>query len=393
MSTATTTKPYARPRPFIDFEPANEPGRRVLFTPGPVAVARSVREAAVTDIGAWGEDTYRAAEECRAILMRMCGDHPEFSAVLMPGSGTYGVEAIVGSFVGRGSTLVILSNGLYGERLVGIATALGMDHAVYRQDERTRLDARQVDAFLAQHPEATHVAFCHCETTTGVLNRLDEIGPVVAAHGKRIILDAMATLAGCDIGPGCAIDLDAAPIDHMITSSNKSIQSMPGLCCIISRTSELERPGGGARSMSLDVPAQWTAMRERRRFRFTPPTHVLLALLQALRELEEEGFAARTERYRENQRITVERLAPLGFEPYIEEAHRSHVNTTFGLPKGIGFEALVGALLRRGFVVFPTQVTREPTLRVGSIGAIGACEVHALADAIEDAMRELRSAS
>lgn len=389
MSIATRSS--LRSAPVVDFVPRNEIGRRILFTPGPVSCTREVLEAAALDIGAWSEDTYDVAEECRAALLRLCTGRSDLAATLMPGSGTYGVEAIIGTFVPRGATLAILSNGVYGERLVGIASALNIDHVVLREDERSRLDPAKVDAFLAEHPDVSHVAVCHCETTTGVLNRLDEIGPVCARHGKRMIVDTMATLLGCDAGPGCTLDFDAAPIDHVVTSSNKCIQGIPGMCCIVSRRSTLEEGDGHARSMSLDLIAQWRAMRDRKRFRFTPPTHVLLALHRALGELEEEGLGARATRYRENQRVAIERFTDMGFEPYIEPEHRAHVNSTFRLPEGVGFDALIRALRDRGFVLFPTQVTREPALRVGSIGAIAPEHVRLLADATEDAISQIRA--
>ena len=390
MTTTRTTTVRAA-APIIDFTPRDVIGRRILFTPGPVSCTRAVLQAGTIDVGAWNEDTFDVVEECRRALLGICGNRSDLAVTLLPGSGTYAVEAIIGTFVPRDATLIILSNGVYGERLVAIAAALSIDHAVFRQEERTRLDPKAVDRFLAEHPGATHVAMCHCETTTGVLNRLDEIGPVVARHGKRMIVDTMATLAGYDIGPGRAIDFDGAPIDHVVTSANKCIQGIPGMCCIISRVGTLEAAKNSARSMSLDVVGQWNALKERRRFRFTPPTHVLLAMHQALMELEEEGLAARVGRYRENARLTVERFGALGLTPYIDEPHRSHVNTTFRLPEGVALDTMITALRTRGFILFPTQVTREPTLRVGSIGAIGSDQVNALADAVGDALDDLRA--
>lgn len=380
--------PHTAAVPMIDFEPADAIGRRVLFTPGPVTCSRAVLDAAAADIGAWDDDAFSVATECRRAIAAIAGSHDDIEVTLLPGSGTYAVEATIGSFVPRGAQLLILSNGLYGQRLVGIAKALDIDHAVLTQDERNTFNPDEIDAFLARHPRATHVAVCHCETTTGVLNDLNTIGPIVERHDKRLIVDAVATFAGYTVGPGADIDIDAAAIDHLVTSSNKCFQGMPGIGVIVSRAEALHAGAGVARSMSLDVPAQWESMASRKRFRFTAPTHVLLALRQALRELEEETLDARIERYRANHATAVKLMGDIGFNPYIDASIRSHINTTFTIDSDFPFADLVAGVRAKGFVLFPQQVTAAPTLRIGAIGAVGPAEVAALIDAIAQTINE-----
>jgi 2-aminoethylphosphonate-pyruvate transaminase len=374
--------------PMIDFTPADEIGRRVMFTPGPVTCTRTVLEAGAVDIGSWDSDTTDAVEECRRRLLAICHNRDDLAVTLLPGSGTYGVEAVMGSAVPQGGKILILRNGMYGQRLVDIATELEIDHVIVDQPENIRHDAAAVDAALTANPDVSHVVTCHCETTSGVLNRLDELGPIVARHGKRMLVDAMATFAGYEVGPGAPIDFDAAPIDHIVASANKCVQGVPGLSYIISRKDALTRAAGNARSMSLDVAAQNELMNKTGRFRYTPPTHALRSFLQALRELEAEGgVPARAQRYRENQQLAIERLGALGIRPYVDAEHRSHVNTTFLYPTAdFDFVAFKDGLRSRGYIIFPQKVTRADTFRVGSIGNIGPAEVIGLTNAIADTL-------
>jgi 2-aminoethylphosphonate-pyruvate transaminase len=378
-------------RPLIDFEPADELGKRVLFTPGPVTCSRTVLQSAARDVGSWDSDTTDAVREIQSRLLAVCGDRDDLAITLLPGSGTYAVESMIGSAVPPGGRAIILRNGMYGQRLVDIATALGIDHVVVDQPESLRHDPAALDKALAGNPDASHVVMCHCETTSGVLNRLDELGPVVASHGRALLVDAMATFCGYEVGPGAPIDFDAAPIDHLVASANKCAQGIPGVAYIVSRAGALERARGRARSMSLDLEAQHRLMAQTGRFRYTPPTHVVLALQQALRELEAEGgVPARARRYRANQATAIEGLAALGVEPYVEEPHRSHINTTFRYPSpSFDFDAFKDGLRGRGYVIFPQKVTQADTFRVGSIGSIGPAEMAGLVRAIGEVLEAI----
>jgi 2-aminoethylphosphonate-pyruvate transaminase len=377
----------AHPRPMIDFEPADTLGRRVLFTPGPVTCSRTVLEAAMKDVGSWDADTTTAVREISKRLLGYCGDRPDLTVTLIPGSGTYGVESMLAAAAPAGGTIIVLSNGLYGRRLAELCKSLGIKAVVVEQVENKRHDHAALDAALRAHPEATHVATCHCETSAGILNRLDELGPVVAKHGKRLLVDAMASFCGYPVGKGLAIDFDRDPIDHIVASANKCAQGIPGISYVISRRAALEA-AAPMRSMSLDLKAQHTLMDATGRFRFTPPTHVVLALQQALRELDAEGGpAARAARYKENQRLVIERLGKLGIKPYVEAEHRSHINSTFPYPPApFAFEAFKDALRARGYIIFPQKVTQADAFRIGSIGNIGPAEVIGLTNAIADAL-------
>ncbi|GAB4545613.1 MAG: 2-aminoethylphosphonate--pyruvate transaminase [Phycisphaerales bacterium] len=374
--------------PMIDFTPRDELGKRVLFTPGPVTTSPGVRAAATLDVGSWDADTTDAVANCTRVLLDVvCNGRDDLVCTLLPGSGTYAVESMIGSAVPRNGKLLICSNGLYGERLQAIARQIGVDFEAVTVDETRAHDPAMIDDALGRGG-FTHLATCHVETTAGVVHDLNAIGAVCKAHGVRMLVDAMAAFCGYGVGPGEAIDFDAAPIDHIVASANKCAQGLPGLSYIISTRGAIDRCNDPAPSMSLDLKAQWALMDRTGRFRYTPPTHVLLAFERALLELEEEGLAGRIERYKGNQRIAIERIAPLGCEVYIPDAVRSHINTTFRYPRGANgggfdFDAFKGGLRRAGYIIFPQQVTKADCFRVGAIGHIGPAEVHGFCDAVE----------
>lgn len=379
--------------PMIDFEPADALGKRVLFTPGPVTCSRTVLEAGMQDVGSWDSDTTSAVREISKRLLGYCGDRADLTVTLIPGSGTYGVESMLAAAVPIGGTIIVLSNGLYGRRLAELSKHLGINVVMVEQVENKRHDAAALDAALKANPTATHVATCHCETSAGVLNRLDELGPVVAKHGKRLLVDAMASFCGYPVGKGKAIDFDRDPIDHIVASANKCAQGIPGVSYVISRKAAVEN-AAPMRSMSLDLKAQHALMDSTGRFRFTPPTHVVLALQQALRELDAEGGPeVRGARYKENQRLVIERLGALGIRPYVDAEHRSYINSTFPYPPApFSFDAFKDALKRKGYIIFPQKVTQADAFRIGSIGNIGPAEVIGLTNAIADVLGKPRPA-
>lgn len=379
--------------PMIDFEPADALGKRVLFTPGPVTCSRTVLEAGMQDVGSWDSDTTSAVREISKRLLGYCGDRADLTVTLIPGSGTYGVESMLAAAVPIGGTIIVLSNGLYGRRLAELSKHLGITVVMVEQAENKRHDAAALDAALMANPAATHVATCHCETSAGVLNRLDELGPVVAKHGKRLLVDAMASFCGYPVGKGKAIDFDRDPIDHIVASANKCAQGIPGVSYVISRKAAIDS-AAPMRSMSLDLKAQHALMDSTGRFRFTPPTHVVLALQQALRELDAEGGPeVRGARYKENQRLVIERLGALGLRPYVDAEHRSYINSTFPYPPApFSFDAFKDGLKRKGYIIFPQKVTQADAFRIGSIGNIGPAEVIGLTNAIADVLGKPRPA-
>src|SRR5208282_6571264 len=155
----------------------------------------------------------------------------------------------------------------------------------------------------------THVSVVHCETTTGIFNPIAEIGQICKKYNKTYIVDAMSSFGAVDIN---ALTMH---IDFLISSSNKCIEGVPGFSFVIANARKLKESEGHARSLVLDLIAQWKGLETDGQFRFTPPTQALLAFHQALRELEAEGEGeCRAARYQANRQILSAGMQELGFE-------------------------------------------------------------------------------
>ena len=258
----------------------------LLLTPGPLTTTDSVKEAMMSDWCTWDEDyNVGIVEQIRKQLVELATSRPdEYTTVLMQGSGTFCVEATLGTAVRPSDKLLVAANGAYGKRMGVIADYYHIDCDVMRFEETEAVDPARIDTYLTAHGEVTHVSVVHCETTTGVLNPLEEIASVVKRHGKVLIVDAMSSFGGVPI------DMARLGIDFMISSSNKCIQGVPGFGFVIARRSLLEQCGGVARSLSLDLYDQWRTMEDGHgKWRFTSPTHVVRAFMQAMAELRAEG--------------------------------------------------------------------------------------------------------
>lgn len=343
----------------------------LLLTPGPLSTTATVKEAMLRDWCTWDDEYNGLVQSIRERLTLLAAPSaPEaYTAVLMQGSGTFSVEAAVGTAMPRdGGRLLVAANGAYGERLAQIAETLGIDTARLGFGEVSPVSPERLDEALAADPGVTHVAIVHCETTTGILNPLGELAAVVMRHGREFIVDAMSSFGG--------IPLDAAElgIDWLISSSNKCIQGVPGFGFVIARRAVLERCGGHARSLSLDLHDQWATMEKGGgKWRFTSPTHVVRAFDQALRELDEEGgIEARHQRYVRTQRALTEGMEAAGFAPLLPAELQSPIITAFLCPEGFEFREFYGYLKQRGYVIYPGKISAADTFRIGSIGDVQA---------------------
>jgi 2-aminoethylphosphonate-pyruvate transaminase len=356
---------------MIEFTPENKTGRRVLLTPGPLTTSRAVREAMNEDIGSWDDDCIELVADIRRRLLHVAGDPPDYTVTLLQGAGSYGVEAMLGSAVPREGKLLILSNGAYGKRMARSSAAMGLNFTVLEDPEDQPHAPEAVDRALAGDLAITHVAVVHCETTTGLLNPVREIGHVVQRHGRRYLVDAISSFGAYPT------DFGAGPVDHLVATANKCIEGVPGFCFVISRRAAMEEAAGNARSYCFDLHGQWRWMESSGKFRFTPPTHVLLAFQQALWELEKEGgVAARARRYCENQATLAAGMAALGFHPLIRPEHQSHIITTFLYPRpDFDFMAFYTRLREQGYIIYPGKLTQVDTFRVANIGSIGREEI------------------
>jgi len=352
----------------------------LLLTPGPLSTSKAVKAAMLRDWCTWDEDYNALVRNLRARLTALGTASGGYSSVLMQGSGTFAVESVIGTALPRDGKLLVAANGVYGLRIATIAQRLGIAHSVLNFGETGRAEAEEIGKALDQDPAVTHVAVVHCETTTGMLNPVEEIGAVVKRAGRTYIVDAMSSFGG--------IPLDAASLgaEYLISSSNKCIQGVPGFGFVIAQRQALERCAGQARSLSLDLYDQWRCMEDGGgKWRYTSPTHVVRAFAAALDDLEAEGgVAARHARYSANQRRLCEGMRSLGFETLLPDAHHSPIITSFLSPDSpaYSFNSFYQALKARGFVIYPGKVTGADTFRIGNIGHVFAQDMERLLDAV-----------
>ncbi len=358
--------------------------RPLLLTPGPLTTAPSVRQAMAADWGSRDEAFIALTREMRERLLAVAHGQARHVAVPLQGSGTYGLEAAVGSLIRPGDTLLVLANGAYGERMASIAQRLGLSVTVLRWPEDQAVDVETVRQALAHDAAITHVALVHCETTTGLLNPLEPVAAVVAAAGRKLILDAMSSFGALPL------DLRRAPVGAVLASSNKCLQGAPGVAFALVEQAWLEASEGVSRSMSLDLHAQWRGLEANGQWRFTPPVQVVAALVQALRDLEAEGGPPmRLRRYEGNLAILLEAARRLGLRLFLDRAVQAPIIATFHAPKdGFAFEPFYRALARRGFLIYPGKLTQADTFRIGCIGDVGAQDFERLADALGPALAE-----
>lgn len=341
----------------------------ILLTPGPLTTSQTVKEAMLTDWCTWDEDyNLHIVEEIRKSLVSLATQHTgDYTSILLQGSGTYCVEAVIGSVIKPGDKLLILSNGAYGDRMGNIAEYHGISYDMLAFDETEQVSVSYVDDYLSHNAEITHVAVVHCETTTGVLNPLKEIAHLVKMHGKKLIVDAMSSFGGVPL------DVHELGIDFLISSANKCIQGVPGFGFIIARCSELLHCKGVSKSLSLDIYDQWEAMEKGHgKWRFTSPTHVVRAFKQAMDELAEEGgVEVRHNRYCENHRVLVDGMRSLGFQTLLPDEIQSPVITSFLYPYAdFNFKTFYTQLKERGFVIYPGKISQADTFRIGNIGDV-----------------------
>lgn len=341
-------------------------GEPYLLTPGPLTTSFAVKEAMLKDWGSWDDDFRAMTREMRSMLLELLGKgSDEFDCVPMQGSGSFSVEAMLASFIPRDGKALVLANGAYGMRSAQTLEYLGREHIVLNKGDYLPPRGEEVAKILADDPAITHVVAIHCETSSGILNPVEEISDAVYAAGRKLLIDSMSAFG--------AIELKVADVRYeaMVSSANKCIEGVPGFGFIIARKSELEACKGNSHSLSLDVHAQWAHMNKTGQWRFTPPTHVVAAFLEALRAHKEEGgVAGRGARYTRNRDVMVAGMRELGFETLLKDRWLSPIIVTFFCPadENFVFDRFYELMKEKGFIIYPGKLTVVDSFRVGCIG-------------------------
>jgi len=358
----------------------------ILLTPGPLTTSRDTRSAMLEDWGSWdGAFNELTASVCRDLIAIVHAEN-EHVCVPLQGSGTFSVEAALGTLVPRHGKVLVPDNGSYCKRIVRILGYLGREAVVLAHGEQEPADPARIDAALGADPSITHVAQVHCETGTGILNPLPEIAAIVAKHGRGLIVDAMSSYG--------AIPIDARTLrfDALIAASGKCLEGVPGMGFVIARRAVLQNSAGNSASLAMDLLDQWQYMQKTGQWRFTPPTHVLAALRAAVDDyLKQGGQPARLARYTDNCAALVSGMRALGFRTFLPDALQAPIIVTFYSPADpkYDFTQFYQRVRERGFILYPGKLTAVDTFRVGCIGAIGADVLRQAVAAVAAVLRDM----
>ena len=361
---------------------------KVLFTPGPLTTSLTVKQAMLRDAGSWHFEFNAKVKEIRQRILKLAGVTPEkgYECILLQGSGTFGVESVFSTSVPEGGKVLVLSNGAYGERMVAMLKCLRIENTVYRTGENEPPDPAYVASLLEKDTDITHVAVVHCETTTGIVNPIASIGKTVKAAQRHYIVDAMSSLGGMPI------DFEDACIDFLVSSANKCIEGVPGFSFVIAKRDPLFANESTTRSLSLDLAAQLRGFEKNGQFRYSPPTHSLLAFEQALNELDSEGgVEGRALRYKRNHEVLMSGMESLGFKSYLDAKIQSYLITSFHFPEDskFTFDVFYRKLSDRGMIIYPGKISQVDLFRIGSIGRIFECDVLALVASIQGVLKDM----
>ena len=352
-----------------------------LLTPGPLTTAASTKAAMLKDWGSWDDDFKAVSAEIRRRLIDMCNGGDSYDCVLMQGSGTFSVEAALASFIPKDGKALVLMNGAYGGRSAKTLAYIRRDHITLDKGDYLPPMPDEVEALLIANPDVTHVVAIHCETSSGILNPLKGISDVVRKHGRKLIVDSMSAFGAVPV------DVNEIPFEALVSSANKCIEGVPGFGFVLAQKSALEAAAGNSHSLSLDLYDQWIYMNKTGQWRFTPPTHTVVAFLEALRLHEAEGgVQGRLNRYTSNRDILVAGMRDLGFETLLEDEWLSPIITTFFSPKDPNFEfgRFYSEIKERGYIIYPGKLTVADSFRVGCIGALDNQVMRGVIQAVKD---------
>ncbi len=343
-------------------------GEPYLLTPGPLTTAFSTKQAMLRDWGSWDADFRSMTATMRQQLLAMIGGHnQEFDCVPIQGSGTFLIEAMLGSLLPKESKTLALVNGAYGQRIVETLQYLGREYSVIDKGDYLPPRGDEVAAALIADERLTHVVVVHCETSSGILNPIEEISRVVYRHGRKLLIDSMSSFGALPL------DVKKVRYEAIASSANKCLEGVPGFGFVIACKNELEAARGCSHSLSLDVHAQWHHMNKTGQWRFTPPTHVVAALMEAVRlHCEEGGVEARYRRYTANRDVMVDGMRELGFETLLDNQWLSPIIVTFFNPADARFDfsTFYQLMKQKGFIIYPGKLTAVDSFRIGCIGHI-----------------------
>jgi 2-aminoethylphosphonate-pyruvate transaminase len=359
---------------------------RILLTPGPLTTTLRTKLAMLKDWGSWDADFNAVTMRLRRRLLDIVHGQDSHVVVPLQGSGTFSVEAAVATVVPRDGHVLVLDNGAYCKRAAKLTQMMGRKASSLVFAEDAAVSPAALDARLEQDRSISHVVLIHCETGTGVLNPLAEVAAVCERHGKGLIVDAMSSFGALPI------DARRMRFDALVAASGKCLEGVPGMGFVFLRKAILDRCAGNSQSLAMDLHDQYQYMEKTTQWRFTPPTHVMVALAEAVEQfVEEGGQPARLARYQDNGRTLIDGLTAIGLKPFLKPELQAPIIVTWHAPAhpAYDFKRFYAAAKQRGFILYPGKLTEVETFRVGCIGAIGHNEMQQAVNAVAETLREM----
>ena len=361
-----------------------------LLTPGPLTISMTTKQSMLRDWGSWDADFNQITSRIRGRLLEIVHATDTHECVPLQGSGTFSVEAAIGTLVPRTGHVLVPQNGAYCQRIARICRILGRGLTTIDYPEDAAVRAEDIDRALTANPAITHVALVHCETSAGILNPLQAVAEVAARHERSLIIDAMSSFGALEI------DARKTPFDAIVAASGKCLEGPPGMGFVVMRRAALERSEGNSHSLAMDLYDQWVYLQKTTQWRFTPPTHVVAAFDSAIDQfLAEGGRAARGARYAGNCRTLIDGMGRLGLKSFLPPAIQAPIIVTFYAPASANyqFKRFYDAVKARGYILYPGKLTTAETFRVGCMGQLGERGIAGAVDAVAEVLTELNAAT
>ena len=354
----------------------------LILSPGPANISERVRQALTKpDIGHRESEFSTLLGDTKSLLLEICGVPQGYSCAVLSGSGTTAIEATITSLCDVASGVLILSNGVYGERAAQIAQVYEVPHTLESFEWTLPLPLDRVEALVSATSHDT-VYLIHHETTTGVLNPLREVAEIARRHQKWVLVDAVSSIAGEEL------DLSGWGVDLIVGSANKCIRGVPGVSFAI-----LSEDFVGAiskrRQVAFSTDLVTTLSREDEgETPFTPPIQTMYALREALLELAEDGVQNRIAGYRSIAKTLRDGLSALELSFLVRREHLSNTMTSVMLPEGLSYPTLHDPLKDLGYVIYKSQGNlSKTTFRLGSVGLITQDDIHGFLGALGQVLR------
>jgi len=360
--------------------------KKTLFTPGPLSTSYKTKKSTLIDLGSRDVEFIKINKLLSAELLKI-GKAKDYLCIPLQGSGTFGLESILSTLLNKKSNILIISNGIYGDRLVKICRKIKKKFHLIKFNENKSFSKVKIERHIKKNKSITHIGLVHCETSSGILNPLEEMALLSKKYKKKLIVDAMSSFGGINI------NIQKNNLEALVSSANKCLEGIPGFCFCIVKKKSLSKCKENSSSLALDLYGQWQGFLKNNQWRFTPPTHSIIALFSAIEQLKKEGGVnKRNKRYKKNYLTLVKGMEKLGFDTYLKANLRSPIIVSFKFLKDTKFNfiSFYKELSNLGFLIYPGTTTKEKTFRIGCIGNINSKNINLLLKAIQKTLLKMK---